>query len=102
MTSQDSDSHRSEEIDQFEEEFMDPVQISGYQSDMDTMDHDQFILPEYVIDVLAYNQDEVLSIKKSPLDKTKLLIGSMDDTLTLVDMEKNEQIFQGKYSETVS
>ncbi len=87
MTSQDSDSHRSEEIDQFEEEFMDPVQISGYQSDMDTMDHDQFILPEYVIDVLAYNQDEVLSIKKSPLEKSKLLIGSMDDTLTLVDIE---------------
>ncbi len=101
MEQEDSSSHNSEEKDQFEEE-MDPVQISGYQSDMDTMDHDQMVLPEYVIDVLAYNQDEVLSIKKCPLDKSKLLVGSMDDTLSLLDIDKNEQLFQNKYQETVS
>lgn len=102
MGSQDQQSHDSEEYDQFEEENDDPAQNSGYQSDMDTLDHDQFILPEHIIDVLAFNKDEVLSIRKSPLDKNRILVGSMDDTLTLIDTLESQQIFQNKYSETVS
>lgn len=62
-------SQDSEERDQFEEESKEPIHISGYQSDMDTLDQDQYILPEYVVDILEFNSDEVLSIKKNPKDK---------------------------------
>ena len=69
---------------------------------MDTMDHEQMVLPEYIIDVLGCNKDEVLCIKKSPVDKSQLLVGSMDDTLTLMNLDSSEQVFQKKFSETVS
>lgn len=64
--------------------------MSGYHSDMDTLDHEQMVLPEYIIDVLGCNKDEVLSIKKSPVDKNQLLVGSMDDTLTLMNLDISE------------
>lgn len=60
---------------------------------MDTLDHEQMVLPEYIIDVLANNKDEVLSIKKSPANKNLLLVGSMDDTITLVNIDNSEMIF---------
>lgn len=44
------------------------------------------VLAEYIIDVISINDDEVLSIKKSPLDKNKLLIGSMDDTMWVINI----------------
>lgn len=51
------------------------------------------ILPEYIVNVMAYNSDEVLSIKKSPFNKNQLLVGSIDDTLSLLDIDQNNIVF---------